>query len=250
LTSLSKKLWWRLILLGLLFYFVTQGSNFWALVYLPAATTSLLFNFTPLIVAFLSAVLLHERPRWRQMAGVVVFILGTLVYFYPLQIPFHEMLGLSIAAVGVLANGLSSVLGRQINRDSGLDAMIVTVVSMGVGAVVLLVVGLLIQGLPNLSWRHWTIILWLAVVNSAFAFTLWNHTLRKLPATESSVINNTMLIQIAILAWIFLGEGLDLRELLGLGLATVGVMVFQLYRRKTPDAPEDEVVEETSTPYL
>ena len=40
---------------------------------------------------------------------------------------------------------------------------------------------------------------WLALVNSAFAFTLWNRTLRTLSATESSVINNTMLIQIAIL---------------------------------------------------
>lgn len=233
LASLPSKLWRRLILLGLLFYAITQGSNFWALVYLPAATTSLLFNFTPLIVAFLSAVLLHERPRLHQMAGVIVFILGTLVYFYPLQIPYHEMLGLTIAAVGVLANGFSSVLGRHINRDSGLDATVVTVVSMGVGAVVLLAVGLLTQGLPNLTWRHWTIILWLAVVNSAFAFTLWNHTLRNLSATESSVINNTMLVQIAILAWIFLGEELDLQEMLGLGLATVGIMIVQFSRSNT-----------------
>jgi drug/metabolite transporter (DMT)-like permease len=240
LQSLSLKMWWRLMALGILFYSITQGSNFWALFYLPAATASLLFNFTPVIVALLSAAFLHESPKVNQMVGVTVFIFGAIVYFYPLQIPFHEMLGLSIAAVGVLANALSSVLGRHINRDSGLDPTIVTVVSMGVGAFVLLVVGLLAQGLPKLNWQHWAIILWLAVVNSAFAFTLWNHTLRRLSATESSVINNTMLIQIAVLAWIFLGEKLSNLELVGLGLATVGVMVFQHYSSGGPDRPEGE----------
>jgi drug/metabolite transporter (DMT)-like permease len=240
LQSLPLKMWWRLILLGILFYSITQGSNFWALFYLPAATASLLFNFTPVLVALLSAVYLHEAPRVNQMVGVTVFILGAIVYFYPLQIPFQEILGLAIAVVGVLANALSSVLGRHINRDSGLDPMIVTVVSMGAGALLLLVAGLLTQGLPKLAWRHWAIILWLAVVNSAFAFTLWNHTLRRLSATESSVINNTMLVQIAVLAWIFLGEKLSRLELVGLGLATVGVMVFQLYRTGRPDRPEIE----------
>jgi len=231
LQELPLKMWWRLVLLGLLFYSLTQGANFWALVYLPAATTSLLFNFTPVLVALLSTWLLREPPMKHQWVGVVIFFLGTLVYFYPLQIPFHEAIGLAIAVFGVLANAFSSILGRHINRDSGLDATIITTISMGIGGLVLLVVGLPLQGLPKLNWQHWAIILWLAVVNSAFAFTLWNHTLRRLSATESSVINNTMLIQIAILAWIFLGEHLDTRQLLGLGLSTVGIMVFSLYKR-------------------
>jgi drug/metabolite transporter (DMT)-like permease len=237
---LSIKMWGRLLLLGLLFYSMTQGINFIVLIILPAATTSLLFNFTPVIVASLSALLLKERPARRQMLGVVVFILGSLVYFYPLQIPFNEVIGLILAIVGVLTNAFSSILGRHINRDSTLDPMVVTVISMGVGAIVLLVVGLLVQGLPSLTWGNWAIILWLAIVNSSFAFTLWNHTLRSLSATESSVINNTMLIQIAILAWIFIGEQLDALELAGLALVTVGVMVFQLTRRNIPNISEDE----------
>ena len=49
-----------------------------------------------------------------------------------------------------------------------------------------------------------------------------------------------MLIQIAVLAWIFLGEQLDTRELIGLGLSTVGVMVFQLYRGGVLDHSEDD----------
>ncbi len=48
---------------------------------------------------------------------------------------------------------------------------------------------------------------------------------------ESSIINGTMLIQIAILAWIFLGEGISLREIIGMAIAAVGAVLVQLRKR-------------------
>lgn len=95
----------------------------------------------------------------------------------------------------------------------------------------LLVTGVLTQGFPRLSLSHWVIIGWLAVVNTAFAFTLWNHTLRTLSAMESSIINSTMLIQIAILAWLFLGERLTWQEGIGMVLAGLGTLIVQLRRQ-------------------
>ncbi|MCZ2112400.1 MAG: EamA family transporter [Anaerolineae bacterium] len=71
------------------------------------------------------------------------------------------------------------------------------------------------------------ILLWFV----AFAFTLWNHSLRTPTAVESSVINNTMLPQIAILAWVFLGEPLNARQIAGLALVTVGTLIVQLWRQ-------------------
>ena len=103
--------------------------------------------------------------------------------------------------------------------------------SMGVGAFLLLGTGIAVQGPPDLSLKAWAIVAWLAVVNTAFAFTLWNLTLRKLSAMESSLINNTMLIQIAILAWVFLGESLGVRQVAGLLLASLGTLVVQLAGR-------------------
>ena len=69
------------------------------------------------------------------------------------------------------------------------------------------------------------------MVNTAFAFSLWNNTLRTLTAVESSVINNTMLVQIPLLAWIFLGETLTAQKWAGMLVAGVGVLVVQLRRR-------------------
>jgi drug/metabolite transporter (DMT)-like permease len=48
---------------------------------------------------------------------------------------------------------------------------------------------------------------------------------------ESSIINNTMLFQIALLAWLFLGESLVIKNLAGILLAGVGILLVQLQPR-------------------
>jgi drug/metabolite transporter (DMT)-like permease len=102
---------------------------------------------------------------------------------------------------------------------------------MGIGSIVLLVAGIIVQGLPLISAQNLLYLLWLAVINTALAFVIWNYTLRTLTAMESSIINGTMLIQIALLAWIFLGEGISLQEIIGMAIATVGAVLVQLRAR-------------------
>jgi drug/metabolite transporter (DMT)-like permease len=235
LRSLSGRKWARLIVLGLLFYAVTQGAQFLGLAYLPAVTVSLLLNFTTIVVALLGIFLLAERPTVLQWSGVFLNIVGIVIYFYPVAIPASQAVGLIVVVVGVLANAGASILGRRVNRDGDIPPLTVTIVSMGVGAVVLLAAGVLAQGLPPLGLIHWAIIGWLAVVNTAFAFTLWNHTLRTLSAMESSIINSTMLVQIAVLAWLFLGEQLTGQESIGMVLAGLGALIVQVRLQRRLD---------------
>lgn len=227
--SLSRQQWIQLSVLGLLFYTLTQGAMFMALAYMPAMPTSLILSFSPAAVALLGVPLLGEYPSRLQWAGMVLFLMGILVYFYPFDMPIRT-LGLFAALIGLVANVVSTLMGRAVNRKRDLHPLVVTVVSMGVGAVVLLVIGVTVQGLPHLDSRSWGIVIYLAVVNTALAFTLWNHTLRQLTAMESSIINNTMLIQIVILAWAFLGEPLGWGAVVGIGLAAVGALLVQLRR--------------------
>jgi drug/metabolite transporter (DMT)-like permease len=142
--------------------------------------------------------------------------------------PTRQTIGYLIAAVNILATSMSSIMGRGINRQARIHPLTVTLVSMGIGSIILLGIGLVVESLPSFNLRSWIIILWLAVVNTAFAFTLWNLTLRTLSAMESSVINNTMLIQITILAWLFLGETLTWIEIIGLILAALGALLVQV----------------------
>ena len=115
-----------------------------------------------------------------------------------------------------------------------INPYIVTLISMGFGAVVLLVVGITLQGLPSISMQNIIYLLWLAFVNTAIAFVIWNYTLKTLTALESSIINGTMLIQIAVLAYIFLGEEISFKEIIGMSIAAIGAVLVQLKRRIKP----------------
>jgi len=226
---------------GLVYYTINQGAVFLALVYLPAITFSLMLNGSAVVVALLAIPLLREAPSARQWLGIAVFVAGVLLFFYPLSRLGGDALGLAIGLVAVLATALSGIIGRGVNRTHRLDPLSVTLVSMGIGSIVLLLAGLLLEPFPHLSLQSWLIILWLALVNTAFAFTLWNHTLRTLSAVESSVINNTMLIQITLLAWLFLGETLTWRKGAGLALVAAGTLLVQLRRaarRRALQSPE------------
>jgi drug/metabolite transporter (DMT)-like permease len=149
--------------------------------------------------------------------------------------------------VGVLANAASSILGRGLNRGGRISPLIVTTASMGIGAVLLLITGIGLEGLPYLNLASWAIIAWLALVNTALAFTLWNHTLSTLSAMESSIINGTMLIQIAILAWIFLGETLTPQAILGMLLGALGALVVQLHLRPAQRREAPQRADQLST---
>jgi drug/metabolite transporter (DMT)-like permease len=228
LKKIEKNDLYKLAALGLVFYTFTQGTQFLGLSLLPAVTVSLILNFTPVIVAVLGIFILSENPTISQWLGAILFIIGVLVYFFPADLSQSKIIGLIVMSIGVLANASSAILGRSINRGGKFHPLTVTIISMGVGSIILLVVGITTQGFPLLSLKNILYLLWLAGINTALAFTLWNLTLRSLSAMESSIINGTMLIQIAVLAWIFLGESITLKELIGMMIAAVGAFLVQM----------------------
>ncbi|GAB3175812.1 DMT family transporter [Myceligenerans halotolerans] len=229
--TLPARTWGRLAALGVVMYAVTQGAQFVGLSLLPAATLSLLLSFTPLLVLGGSRLLLNEPGRPGQRIGVLLALGGAMLYLLP-GLGVTSLVGLAVGVVGLAANAGASMLGRAANRGHDLPALVVTAPSMAIGGLLLVVTGLLTEPAPRLDAGSWVILGWLAAINTAFAFTLWNHTLRHLSATESSAVNNTMLIQIALLAWLFLGETPSPPQWAGIGAVALGTWWVQRPRRR------------------
>lgn len=228
-------------LLGLVLYTVTQGGQFLTLAHLEATTFSLVLSMTAVLVAGFS-LRGHEPPRAAQLVGIALAAAGAVIYFVPSREMAGSALGFVLAGITLAANAAASLLGRAVNRRKAASPIVVTAVSMGIGAVTLLAVGRSTEPWPHLALESWVRIGWLATVNTALAFTLWNRTLRVLSAVESSVINNTMLVQIALLAWLFLGETKSAVEVAGLALVAVGTVLVQVrgtrfrFSRRPPGA--------------
>lgn len=220
--------WLLLISLGIVFYTCTQGGQFITLKYLATTTFSLILNFTTIIIALLGIIFLKENPTKIQWIGIIVLLSGVLLYFSRRTLGGEGWMGYAFAGFTVVSNAVASILGRRINRSGHITASLTTGISMSVGALLLLTLGLLIEDLPPLNLTHWIIIIGLASINTAFAFTLWNKSLQVLSAVESGILNNSMLVQIALLSWIFLGDTLSVRDWISLLIATFGMVLINM----------------------
>lgn len=227
---LNGSQWRQLLALGVILYAVAQGTQYLSLSFLPLATTSLIINLTALATAIVGLIILSESPTRLQWIGITLNLGGIALFFYPPAFSNRDGLGIGIAVVCMLANTAGVIMGRSLNRMGSIPPLVLTGISMGVGAVLMLVVGLAIDGIPTISPLNWAAIVWMAVVNTAMAFTLWNYTQRTLQATESSIIANMMTVFVAILGWIFVGEGLSPLDILGIIAATIGTMLVQIRR--------------------
>lgn len=221
----------RLLVLGVVLYAVAQGTQFAALAVLPAATVGLVLSTIPVWIGAVAWLRGTERASRTQLLGIGLLVAGAALYFGQVDLGTAGWFGLASAALCAASSTAGQHLARDLNRDAqgrlG-GAIGLTAVSMGVGSLALLAAGVALEGWPGLDERGWAIVAWLAAVNTAFAFTIYNRALRVLTAVESSTIVNLLLVMVAIMAWVFLGEVLDLRQVIGLAIVTIGVLFVQV----------------------
>jgi drug/metabolite transporter (DMT)-like permease len=226
--ALGWRDWLLLTGLALLTYPLNQGGLFVALSYLPNTTVSLLQNFGPVFIALLGGLLLKETVNGRQYLGMMVLIAGALVFFLPLQSINLSVPGLIASVVTLMSNVFGSLFSRKILRVGKYPVIVMTGVCMGIGSIVMMAGSAAWEWIPRISLHMWIILTYLALVNTAMAFMIWNTSLQRLTAFEANIINNTMLVQIAILSWIFLGDAITWKMAAGMALVMGGAVLVNL----------------------
>jgi len=230
--SLEKETIVKYVLLGFCGYFIAQGLQFFGLYYLPAITVTFILNMTPLLVLLLSLFVLREVPRKRQAIGIILTLMGIAIFFSGEDLQFDERLGVLLTFVSGVGWAAYMVITRYTVRASEENLVVMTSISMFAGAIMLFVGSVLTEGLDVPTAEGSLIIIWLAVANTALAFFLWNRALVNLKAYEQSILQNTMLIQISVLAMVFLGERISLIKLLGICMVFFGVLIVVLKEKR------------------
>lgn len=221
----------KLVFLGLSGYTIAQGLQVLGLFYLPAVSVTFILNFTPVIVLVLGVAFLREYPTFLQLSGMGLVLLGAYLFFNA-PLSTDSLTGIFITLLSGLGWATYLVSSRRLFVKDKMNPLGLTAFSMGFGTSLMTVAAYSVEGLPTVSLSSWAIIIWLGVVNTALAFFLWNHALQRLEVFEISILQNTMLVQIALLSWLFLGEQLTAVKLLSMALVFVGVLIVQLKRVK------------------
>lgn len=221
--------------LGFSGYFIAQGFQFVGLYYLQAITVTFILNLTPILVLVMSVTSLRERPSLAQFFGIALTMFGMMAYFTSSLTPSRDLFGIGITFASGVGWAAYMVITRYYLRRKEENVFVLTTWSMTLGSLMLLLTTVLTGNVATVPPSGWVIIIWLSVANTALAFLLWNRALRTLKAYEQSILQNTMLIQITLLAYVFLGEVLTLPKVIGIMMVFGGVLIVQLRSRTNID---------------
>jgi drug/metabolite transporter (DMT)-like permease len=234
---ISGNLWLRLILIGISSYTIGNGALFWGLKYIPATMGSFLMSLTPLLVLAGGALWLKEVPTRRQSLGVVLSLLGSGLFFSAGLLP-GEPIGLGIFFVGSLGFVSFSLLGRSVARERSLGTMRLTTFPLLIGGAFTLILAFIMEGLPVMTTKSWLIVAWLALINTALGYVLYNHALRELTALEMNIALNLTPLFTALLSWQILGERLSPIQIAGMLIVIFGVLLVQQRNRVASKLPD------------
>ena len=229
--------WWQLFLMGLCAYPLSNGALFWGLQYVPATTGAFLFSLLPLPGLFLALVWLREVPTRLQVVGLAVTLAGSALFFSP-GLSAGDPRALAVISLGVLAFAVFVVLSRALARAGHVPTVPLTALPLGFGGGLLLLVALPLERPASPSLEGWVAVLWLAVVNTALAYVLYNHCIRILTALESNVLLSLSPLGTALLASLFLGEQLAALQVIGLVVAVLGVLLVQWKSAPPPSSSQ------------
>ena len=196
--------------------------------------TSLAVVFVPVI----NAVVRRRAPGARMTAGVAVTLLGIAL------LSLHGSLTLSpgdaLCVMGSIFYALFIVATDRLSTKE--DPLLLGVWQLGFAALFGLVATNLFEA-PALPADpvHWGAVLGLALVCSAFGFVAQPVAQRVTTAEHAALLFALEPVSSAVLAFVFLGETLDARGMLGAVLVIAGVLVASLpARRRSAISPSPE----------
>ncbi len=223
-------------LLGFTGFFIAPVFQYWGLDLLTATQVAFLMNLTPLWVLVFGNILMGEKPNTIQSVGIGIVFIGILLYYLKEIILLKwETIGIIVTLTASVSWALYIILTRYhlitntqtLNNEKGYIIKLTTY-SMIIGSVLLTPFSTnfysnLIQ--YRISINVLMILLWLGVVNTALAYTIWNHSLKYLKAFQASIIQSMILIEVLILSLIFLNESVNILKLSGILVLTGGVIL-------------------------
>jgi len=211
---------------GMLMHGVYLGAVFWAIHRgMPAGLSALIVGLQPLITAVLAGRFLGEAILPRHWAGLAVGLLGVIIVLWPKL----GALGGGVTAETLIAS-IVSVLGMsagtvwQKRFASGGDLVAATMWQYVGGAS--------LMALASLALETHTVIVngelifamaWLVLVLSIGAIFLLMVMIRDGEMSKVASLFYLVPAVTAVIAWALFGEQLNLVQLVGMAIATLGV---------------------------
>ena len=219
-------LYW-LLLLGL-----TQGAIQMALLLfgmefgMPAGLSALVLQIQVLFTTLLAFILLGEKPRWAQYAGIAISLVGMVVIASTMP-GGATMIGFFFVIFAALTWAGSNIIVKLAGTD---EVMRLVAWAHVLGILPLLVLSYTFEGqheifniLAQLRWRGIGEIVFLGLISTFGGFGLWSYLMRKNSASAVAPFSLIIPISSMISTALLLGEKFGEIRMIGAGLVLVGL---------------------------
>lgn len=209
---------------------ITGGNGFisWGMQYVPSGVAAIIGALTPVMVVLINLVWKGAETLNRRMVA------GVLLGFAGLGLVFHEgwaeffnpdyRLGILGCFGSCFSWSLGTVMAKRFNTPDVSPVMNagLQITAGGLGGFVM---SLLFDTSYQIhhSWQGWTALVYLVLIGSALAFTLYMFVLKHLSATVSSLYSYINPVVAVLLGWAWLGEALTPGEVIGMSITIAGV---------------------------
>ncbi|MFF2846424.1 EamA family transporter [Streptomyces sp. NPDC058001] len=217
--------WWKSLVLGTL----NMGA-FFALVYLsaqllPTSIASAVMATSPVALMLLAWALVAERPRALPLAGAVIGIAGVSLMLLT-GVAAVDGLGVLASVAAMLMSSLGYVLAKRWSDE--VDVLASTSWQLVAGGMLLLPAAVAVEGAPpSLDTGAVLAFLYVTVVATALAFAAWFAGLRHLPAATVGLIGLLNPVTGVLLGVAVAGETLTGRQIAGLAMVLMGILIGQ-----------------------
>lgn len=247
--GLSRAQWRAVVVLGLCQNALYLGLNWIAMQWVGAGLASIIAATMPLIVAALGWIFFGERLRPLGVAGLVVGLIGVALIMGARISGGSNILGIALCFGGAVALALATLSVRGASGAGG-NLMMIVGLQMLVGAVVLGVVGGLVETWDvTPSPQFYAAFAYTILVPGLAATWVWFLLVQRIGAVKAAAFHFlTPFFGVAIAA-LFLGEGLGLMDIIGVAVIMVGILAVQLAKAPPPVLPPNSPVPPTDAPH-
>ncbi|MFG2592217.1 EamA family transporter [Streptomyces sp. NPDC048438] len=215
--------WWRSAVLGLL-----NTGVFFALVYvaaqvLPTSLASTVMAVSPMVMMLIAWGLVAERPQARHLAGAGIGAGGVALMLLAGEASAAP-LGVAASVAAMLLSSLGYVLAKRWGGE--VDVLASTSWQLTAGGLLLLPFAVVVEGAPpHLDGPALLGFGYVSVVATALAFAAWFAGLRHLPAGTVGLVGLLNPVTGVLLGTLAADEVLTVRQLCGLVLVLVAVVL-------------------------
>lgn len=224
----------RLLVLGGLNFSVFWAALFMAAYRLPGGVAATLGAVQPLIVLYLSSLLLGTSLTARNLTAALAGIGGVALLVLGPEAQLDGV-GVLAALTGAVAMAMGSVLTRR--WQPPVSALTFTGWQLTAGGLLLLPVALIVEpALPPLTLANTAGFLWLGLFGAAFTYFVWFRGIARLGPAAITPLGFLSPLTAVLLGWIVLGQALSPLQILG-AIIVMGCVALSGRSAKPAQAP-------------